>query len=129
MFLFDPNLSLEENYQRADSIDFAAWDFAGYEHREAFRDSGQFKERSASLTLERCQLLKEALAQGQLAAYGIAKGDPTFEIVQIHPNAFLLDSLEIDWNNSQFKSSGFEFQNVRICRKDGKNHPSPVKAR
>lgn len=116
MFPFDPNLSLKENWQNADLIDFAAWDFAGEEYRESFRDSGQFEERSAWLIAERLRLLKDALAQGELIALGIVSGDPAFAVVQIPENAFQLNGTQIDRVNSEITASGLEFLDARICR-------------
>lgn len=130
MHLFDPNLSLKENCLAADDVEYAAWELAGHEHREQYRDSGNSLPRTAWLHFERMRALKDALVNGELIALGIAKDDPSLEIRQIPENFFLGSDLVIDGDRSSVSAMGREFDHVGICRSiPGQQlQPSPPKA-
>lgn len=115
MHIFDPDLALKANWQSADDIATAAWDFAGHEHREEFRDSGKLPARSAWLETERIRMLTEALADGQLVALGIPPGDASLNFREIPQNLFLSAQLQIDPDNSVIAGLDHEFRDVRIC--------------
>jgi len=115
MYHFDPDLSLKANYRDADDIEFAAWELACHEHREKYRDSGRAPGRTAWLHKERMQALKAALADGELLALGIARGDQFAAITLIPENLFLSPDLQIDGDRSAIFGLGREFDSVRIC--------------
>ena len=116
MHQFDPKLSLKDNHQMGDDVEFAAWELAGHDHREEFRDSGKFPQRSAWLRTERMRLLREALANGALVAIGMAGNDTNFDLIQIPENLFLSGDLNFDGNSSSISAMGREFVNIQICR-------------
>lgn len=99
-----------------DEIEFSAWEVAGHDHREKFRNCGGSKTRTAWLRAERVRLLKAALAQGELLAIGIAKADPFAELAIIPPNIFLSEDLQIDCANSAISGVSRAFDSVKICR-------------
>lgn len=116
MHVFDPELSLKSNSQKADDIEFAAWELAGHEHREEFRDSGPSAQRTAWLHAERIRMLSDALASGELLALGISIDDPNLAISRIPENLFLSGQLRIDAHSSTVSGLGRQFRDVRICR-------------
>lgn len=115
MHVFDPDLSLKANWHEADEIDYAAWEFAGHEHREEFRDSGHSKGKSAALNCERTRNLREALADGGLIALGISKDDPELELGRIPSNLFLAADVRFDGPSGTITALGREFSSARIC--------------
>lgn len=116
MHIFDPDLSVKANWQCADDIAVAAWDLAGHDHREEFRNSGKLPARSAWLEKERIRSLTDELADGQLVALGMLTSDPSLEFREIPQNLFLSAELQIDPHNSAIAGLGREFSDVRICR-------------
>lgn len=116
MHIFASDLPLKANYLKADDIDFAAWNLAGHDHREEFRNSGNLPARTAWLRAERLQGLKDALATGELLALGIAEGDPDLEISLIPENVFLSPRSRLDSESSQVAGLAVTFLEVRICR-------------
>jgi hypothetical protein len=126
MQLIDPNLSMKDNYIKATDIAFAAWQLAGHDHREEYRNSGQSAARTAWLNSERIEILKDALADGELVALGISPDDPAMEIVQIPENLFFAADLRIDGENSSIAGLSRTFANVRICRVIEKSQRLPA---
>lgn len=98
-----------------DDVEFAAWELAGHDHREEFRDSGKLPQRSAWLRTERMRLLREGLANGAMVAIGMAGNDPNFGLVQIPENLFLSADLRIDGERSSVAAMDREFANIQIC--------------
>lgn len=125
MHIFDPDLPLKTNWQSADDIAFSAWEFAGHEHRENYRDSGRTPARSAWLERERLRMLSDALADGQLVALGISPDDDSLDIREIPKNLFLSAELQIDPYKSAIAGLGREFRDVQICLASA---PNPAKA-
>lgn len=115
MHPFDAELSLKDNYLKGEEIDFAAWIFADHAHREKYRDSGNSEALTASLAIQRVRALKNALAEGELLALGIAKDDPSLEIRLIPENLFLSTEMQIDCQSSKIVGLGREFHEVRVC--------------
>jgi hypothetical protein len=128
MHIFDPNSPLRTNWQNADDVAFAAWESAGHEHREKYRDSGQSPARSKWLERERLGILTDALADGELIALGISPDDNALDIREIPQNLFLSAELEIDAVNSAIAGLGREFRDVRICRASPANPLEASKA-
>lgn len=115
MHLFNPALSLRDNYLEGEDIEFAAWQFAGHDHREAYRDSGSSIERSAWLRAERLSSLKTALANGELIALGILIDDPAIDICLIPENLFLAGDISLDGHRSSISGMGRNYVDVQIC--------------
>lgn len=116
MHVFDPELSMKDNYLKADDLEFAAWDMVGHEHREQYRDSGNDPKQSAWLRFERMKLLQERLTAGELWALGVDDGDPKAEIQQIPISLFLSPDLHIDDQGLILSALGRTYMGVRVCR-------------
>ncbi len=116
MHQFDPNISIKANYQKSSDMEFAAWELAGHDHQEKYRDSGQSPQRTAWLHWERIGILKDALANGELLALGIESDDPYLEIIRIPENLFLAADFRSDGDNLSISGAGRKFIDVQICR-------------
>lgn len=118
MHQFNPNLSIKDNCLKACDLEFAAWELAGHDHREKFRDSGGSKARTSWLIAERVRTLIDALASGEVIAIGFAKDDPTAELITIPAGLFLSADLQIDPSGETISAIGRSFAGVRICLSD-----------
>lgn len=115
MYEFDPDLSISENHGEAFDLDYAAWVYAGHDHREAFRDCGPDTQKTAYLRHIRTLDLKEAIASNELIAIGILKKDPQHQHVVISSNFFKSGSTVLNLDNSSANGLGHEYLEIRIC--------------
>lgn len=116
MYVFNPALSIKDNYLKADDIQFAAWNFAGEDHQKEYQDCARNPQRTAWLRSERLQLLKEALAAEELLAFGVADGDPDAEIRLIPTSVFLASDLRMDDQELIVAALMRTFREVKVCR-------------
>lgn len=116
MHVFDPKLSIKDNYLKADYLEFAAWVIAGHEHKEQFRDSGNDLHRTEWLRSERLRLAREALIGGELLALGIADTDPEAEIRPIPVSIFIASDLRMNDQEGVVSALGRTFRDAKLCR-------------
>ncbi len=127
MHKFDPNLTIEENHKQADEIGFAAWEFAGHDHRETYRNSGRSVAKAGWLNFERIRKVSEALGSGELVALGVSPDDPNLAITELPRTLFLDEATKISEANSAISGLERNYCNVRICRAKTSNSTSPEK--
>jgi hypothetical protein len=115
MHVFDPSLTIAENCRIADDLSHAAWQFAGEDHKEEYRDCGADPQRSAWLEYVRLQDLKDALVDEEAIAFGIADHDPNIEIRQIPSAIFTASDLRLDGERMTVEALGRTFRDVKVC--------------
>lgn len=103
-------------------IEYAAWESAGQQHQEEFRNSGNNPSRSAWLVSQRLMALKDALAAGELMALGIAGDDPELAFQIIPANLFLAGNSKIDAHAGSVVGLGRQYQDVHVCRVGAPTH-------
>ncbi len=116
MHVFDPELSIKDNYLKADDLEYAAWQFAGEDHQRDHRNSANDQHRTAWLRSERLKLVREALIAGELLAFGVADSNPEAEIRPIPVSIFIASDLRMNDQEGAVSALGRAFREVKLCR-------------
>jgi hypothetical protein len=115
MHVYDPKLSVAKNCQLADDLSHAAWLYAGEDHREEYRNCGVDAQRSAWLDHIRLQMLKDAILEGELLAFGIADHDFEIEFQRIPSAIFSASDLRLNCECMTVQAIGRTFREVKVC--------------
>lgn len=116
MAVFNPDLTIYENWKDAASLDFAWFSFGTSELKEQYRNSGNNDANAASLRKLMQGDVSLAVANLDLIALGI-QTTPSLdsEPIRIPPVMFASGMLHIDWEKSKIEALGRVFEEVRIC--------------
>jgi hypothetical protein len=124
---FDPKMSLRDNWRIGADIAFAAWEYAGHNHREEFRDCGPAPHRTAALAWTRIRELTEALSKGEFIALAVASDDQTAAVIRIPEVTFDASDLRIDHERMTICALGRTYLDVRICKFDAQERTAHAK--
>ena len=116
MAIYDPDSSIYENWKDAAPLDFAWFNFATFELKERYRDSGHSDANALSLRQLMQGDVSLAVANIDLIALGI-QTIPSLENepIRIPPVMFASAMAQIDWEKSKIEALGRKFEEVRIC--------------
>ena len=126
---FDRNLSLAENWQTADPLNFAWFEYAPSEMKERYRDAGRNPHLTATLKRLMEGEVQQKIGDGELVALGI-RLEPDWEdsAGKVPPVLFQANSTSIDWDQGIVGGLDRRFAEVRVCRINivAKEFPTPV---
>lgn len=113
---FDPDLSLIENWQTADPLDFAWFAYAPGELKEQLRNAGSHPGRDATLRRMMEAEVCGQIGHGELIAFGILIAPELEDSPRQLPSAlFQAHSTRIDWSDATVAGLGRTFAEVRVC--------------
>lgn len=113
---FDPDLSLAENWQTADALDFAWFGYAPGELKEQLQNAGSNPGRDATLRRLMEAEVSGQIGHGELIAIGVLIAPELEDTPRQIPSAlFQAHSTSIDWAEGTVAGLGRTFAEVRVC--------------
>jgi len=113
---FDPDLSLAENWQTADPLDFAWFAYAPSPLKEQFQNAGDHAGRTETLRRLMEAEVRGQIGHGEQIAFGILIAPELEDTPRQLPSAmFQADSTSVDWGDGTVAGLGRTFAEVRVC--------------
>ena len=122
LWVFDSNRDISENWSQCAPLHYAWFELAPFAKKEEYRDSGAKSPIvAASLALEMQMWLKNRISNGEFIVLGFRTAPNPELIPSKIPHIYLSASgISIDWNSDKLIGVGHSFEDVRICRLNGK---------
>ena len=113
---FDANLAIYENWQAADDLNSAWFQFAPADLKNQYRESGDSDARTAAIRHMMKGEVRHMVGNQELIAFGI-QIKPSLGIGPEHIPAMMFASgaVKIYWEKSEIEGLGRVFGDVRIC--------------
>lgn len=110
---FDPQLTLQENWDAAELLNDGWWLYCTHEERERYRNC----DSNIGAMAHEEAMIKHTIIDQLYAGIFIALGIPTGQSeVQIIPkNAFRPRAAKVDWVENRVFGLGLTYENVAVC--------------
>lgn len=115
--VFNPELSIRDNWKEAYPLDDAWFLCASDDFQEQYRNAGSNAALTASLIVMMQKELQLRIGNDEFLAIGIQIAPEHTSEPKIMSNTlFESDSAQIDFEQSKLSALNFEFMDVRVCK-------------